>query len=107
MKLLLDECIPRKLKDKLTGFECRTVPEMGLAGRKNGELLSLAEESGFHVFVTIDRGIEYEQNFTSRPIAIILVQAKSSRLADLLPHVPEILRLLSSINKGEVVRVGS
>jgi len=62
MKLLLDECVPRKFKDQLPGHECHTVPEIGLAGKKNGELLFLAEKAGFQVFLTIDRGIEYEQN---------------------------------------------
>ena len=46
MKLLLDECVPRKFRNLLPGHNCRTVPEEGLAGKKNGELLSLAEESG-------------------------------------------------------------
>jgi len=55
MKVLLDECVPRQLKKNLTGHECRTVPEVGLAGKKNGELLSFAETAGFEVFITLDR----------------------------------------------------
>ncbi|HWY21988.1 MAG TPA: DUF5615 family PIN-like protein [Candidatus Acidoferrum sp.] len=58
MKLWLDECVPRKLKNTLTGHECQTVPDAGLAGKKNGELLALAENAGFEVFVTVDQGIE-------------------------------------------------
>lgn len=50
MKLLLDECLPRRLKDHLPVHECLTVPEAGWAGKKNGELLSLAEKSGFDSF---------------------------------------------------------
>jgi len=45
MKLLLDECVPRKFKNHLPGHECQTVPEAGLGGKKNGELLSLAESA--------------------------------------------------------------
>jgi hypothetical protein len=105
MKLLLDECIPRKFKNHLPGHESYTEPEAGFAGKKNGELLVLAEESGFEVFVTIDRGIEHEQNFAHRTIAMILVHAKSSRLADLLPRVPEVLRVLGSIEPGQLVHV--
>jgi hypothetical protein len=75
MKLLLDECVPRKLKNHLPTVECQTVPEAGLAGKKNGELLSRAEEAGFGVFLTIDRGIEYEQNLQRRNIAIIVILA--------------------------------
>ena len=50
MKVLIDECIPRKIKRSLPGHECQTVPEAGLAGKTNGELLSLAERQGFEVF---------------------------------------------------------
>ena len=106
MKVLLDECVPRKFKNHLPGHECRTVPEVGLAGKKKGELLSLAERADFQVFLTIDQGIEYEQNLAPLGIAVVLVQAASSRLADLLPHVPEILRILRAIKRGELIRVG-
>ncbi len=107
MKVLLDECVPRKFKDSLTGHECRTVPEAGWAGKKNGELLSLAEQADFDVFLTVDRGMEYEQSLSGRKIAIILVRSTSNRLADLLCHVPEILKLLSSIKSRQLVRVGA
>jgi Domain of unknown function (DUF5615) len=92
MKVLLDECIPRKFKIHFPEHDCTTVPELGLAGTKNGELLSLAEQRGFEVFVTLDRGIQYEQNLPHRKIAVIIIRARSSRLADLLPYVPECTR---------------
>jgi predicted nuclease of predicted toxin-antitoxin system len=106
MKLLLDECVPRKFRNMLPGHDCRTVPEEGLAGKKNGELLSLAEKSDFEVFLTLDRGLEYEQNLQGRDVAVILIRSKSSRLADLLPQSPEILRVLRSIRPGDLVKVG-
>jgi hypothetical protein len=68
MKLLLDECLPRKLKNHLPEHECSTVPEQGWAGKKNGELLLLAEKSGFEIFLTLDRGVEYEQNLKERRV---------------------------------------
>jgi Domain of unknown function (DUF5615) len=104
-KLLLDECVPRKFKNHLPGHECVTGPEAGWAGRKNGDLLSLAEEAGFQVFITLDRGIEYEQNLAGRRIAIVLIRAKSSRLADLLPHAADVLTVLGSLEPGQVIRV--
>lgn len=106
MRLLLDECVPRKFRNMLPGHDCRTVPEEGFAGKKNGELLSLAEKSGFEVFLTLDRGLEYEQNLQGRKIAVILIRCKSSRLADLLPQSPEILRVLRSIQPGDLLKVG-
>ena|ERR1035438_4469293 len=86
MKVLLDECIPRKFKNSLAGHDCSTVPEVGLAGKKNGELLSLAEQNGFDVFLTLDKGLQYQQNLAHRNIAIIIIRAASNRISDLLPH---------------------
>jgi hypothetical protein len=105
MKLLLAECLPRKLKNHLPGHECCTVPEAGWAGRKNGELLLLAEKSGFEIFLTLDQGVEYQQNLEGRNIAVILVSARSNRLADLLPGVPVLLTALRSVRVGRLVRV--
>ena len=104
-KLLLDECIPRKFKNDFSGHDCLTVPEAGWAGKKNGELLSLAESAGFQMFVSLDQGIEFQQNLTGRNIAVILLRAKSNRLADLIPLVGKILMSLSSIEPGPLVRI--
>ena len=71
-KLLLDECLPTKFKIHLSGYDCLTVPEAGWAGKTNGEWLSLAENAGFQVFVSLDQGIEFQQNLTGRNIAVIL-----------------------------------
>jgi hypothetical protein len=98
--------MPRKLKNSLPGHECATVPEAGLAGKKNGQLLSLAESKGFDVFLTLDNGIEYQQNLTERKISIIIVRAKSNRLRDIQPFAPECLAQMRNIAPGQLVRVG-
>jgi hypothetical protein len=82
-----------------------TVPDAEWSGKKNGELLSLAEAAGFQVFITLDQGIEYEQNLTRRSIAVILIRAKSSRLVDLIPHAAEILATLQFIEPGQLIQV--
>ncbi len=66
----------------------------------------MAESQRFEVFLTIDRGIEFEQNLNLRNIAVIVIRSKSSRLEDLLPYTPEILRMLSSIRPGQLIEVG-
>jgi hypothetical protein len=106
MKVLLDECIPRKLKNALPDYECQTVPEVGLAGQKNGLLLSLAEAAGFDLFLTIDRGLDYQQNLAGHTIAILIVRARSNRLDDLLPHMEKCRAIMGTIQPGEVRRVG-
>jgi hypothetical protein len=104
-KLLLDECIPRKFKSRLSGHDCLTVPEAGWAGKKNGELLALAENAGFQVFVSLDQGLQFQQNLMGRNIGVILLHAKSNRLADLVPLAEKILTSLSSIEPGVLVRI--
>jgi predicted nuclease of predicted toxin-antitoxin system len=105
MKILLDECLPRRLKEKFAGHECSTVPEALLAGRTNGELLTIAEQQGFEIFLTMDKGIEYEQNLASRRISVLLLRAKSNRLSDILPLVASCLAQIRSIKPGQVLKV--
>jgi hypothetical protein len=104
MRVLLDECIPRKLKAQLVGHECRTVPEAGWAGKKNGELLRLAE-GGFDVFLTLDKGVQYQQHLSVRGIAVLTVKTPSNRIEDLIVRVPACLAALHSIRPGQVIRV--
>lgn len=107
MKVLLDECVPRKLKQHLRQYDCQSVPDMGWAGKKNGELLALAEENAVEVFVTVDQGIEYQQNIAKRRLGIVLLRTKSSRYSDLVKYVPEMLRAISVIKPGQLIRIGS
>ena len=83
----------------------RTYEKEYLAGLTNGELLTAAETAKFDVFLTVDRGIEYQQNLTGRNIAIIIFRTKSNRLKDLLPYVPVCLAHIESIQPGQIVRV--
>jgi hypothetical protein len=106
MRILLDECVPRKLKNEFPHHECQTVPEAGFAGYKNGRLLSLAESAGFELFITMDKGLQYQQNLAAWSIAILIVRARSNRLADLLPHVEACRLALISIQPGQTIRVG-
>jgi hypothetical protein len=105
MKVLLDECIPRRFKNSLPGHECRTVQEIGCAGTKNGALLSIAESEDFDVFLTIDKGVEYEQNLMGRNIAVVLIRPKSNRIADLRTHAPACLECLKTIRVGQLIRI--
>lgn len=65
MRILIDECIPRKFKFSLKPHDCQTVPEAGFAGKRNGELLTLADGK-YDVFVTLDRGLEFQQNLSGK-----------------------------------------
>jgi len=62
MRILIDECVDKRLRNLLPGHECQTGRYAGLAGLKNGELLAAAEAAGFGVLFTADQGFAYEQN---------------------------------------------
>jgi Domain of unknown function (DUF5615) len=105
MKVLLDECVPRKLKRELTGHEVLTVTERGWSGVKNGTLLALAEAE-FEVFLTVDQNLKFQQNLKAFDIGIILLAARNNRLKTLLPLMPEVRGALENIKAGDFVRVG-
>jgi hypothetical protein len=74
MKILLDESVPHKLRLLIEGgHTIATTWYMGWSGLKNGALLAAAEEAGFRLFVTADQEIQYQQNFSGRQIAVLVL----------------------------------
>jgi hypothetical protein len=59
----------------------------------------------FDVLLTVDRGLEYEQNLAGRRIAVVIFRTKSIALQELLEHVPACLAVLASIKLGEIAKV--
>ena len=104
MRLLLDECVPRRLGRQFVGHVVTTVQEQGWAGIKNGELLALAAPE-FDIFLTVDQGIPFQQNLVSLEIAVIAMAARSKDISDLLPLIPAVLEAVSSAKPGMVVSV--
>ena len=83
MRLLLDECVPARLRKALPGHEVSTVGLEGWSGVKNGKLLALAA-AGFDAFVTVDKNLPYQQNTGTLPIAVLVHSGlSSSRRRDL------------------------
>ena len=80
---------------------------MGWSGTKNGALLKLMSESGFTILLTSDRNIKYEQNLQQTGIAIVVMIARTNRLSDLLPLIPQVREVLSTIEAEELIEVGS
>ena len=105
MRLLLDECVPRRLKGELSGHHVLTVREAGWAGLKNGALLRAAGGQ-FDALVTVDQGIEYQQNLSDLQIALVIIVAPSNDIDDLRPLVPAVLQALTVLQPGTAVRVG-
>ena len=104
MRILLDECLPRKLKLNLLGHDVLTVPEAGWRGLKNGVLLRQAE-SRFDVFVTIDQGLRYQQNLRESKLGIILLVVPNNRVETLQPLMSGVIAASNKIQSGDVIRV--
>jgi hypothetical protein len=105
MRILIDECIDERFRHYLPNHDCQTARYAGLAGMENGELLSAAEAAKFDVFLTVDQGIEYQQNLRDRTIAVVIFRAKSNRLKDLLILVPDCLAQIDTIQPGQIVKI--
>ena len=79
---------------------------MGWAAVKNGDLLALASEH-FDVFVTVDRNLSFQQNLKYHQIAVIVLHARTNRLADLRPLIPRMLAALRQVKAGTVTPIES
>lgn len=107
MKLLFDECIPRKLRFDLSshGHEVTTVGEAGFSGKENGQLLNLAEAK-FDALITVDKNIPKQQNLSGRRISIVIIRAKSNRLADIRQHLQALIDALAGLSPGQTIEIG-
>lgn len=100
MRILFDECVPRRLRKSLLEHDVRTVPEMGWTSLRNGALLTSAQNE-FQAFVTTDRHLPSQQNLSKFTIFVVVLVAKRNKLEFLLPLVPELKRALSEFKSGE------
>lgn len=101
MRVLIDECVDWRLSRDIVGHDVKTARQMGWASVKNGELLALAAQQ-FDVFVTVDRNLSFQQNVVAFPIAIIVLRARTNRLADLRPLILALLAALHTPKAGVV-----
>jgi hypothetical protein len=104
MRVLLDECVPRALRRELPGHEVKTVAEAGWVGLKNGELLQLAARH-FDVLLTVDRNLEYQQNFADLVLAVVVIDAPSNDVSMLRPLMPAVLAAVADAKPGTVTHI--
>ncbi|MEX2173086.1 MAG: hypothetical protein WD872_01905 [Pirellulaceae bacterium] len=105
MRVLLDECVPKRLGRELVGHAVRTVSQEGWSGKRNGELLGLMSASGFEVLLTVDQGIRHQQNPQAMGVAVVVMFGASNQFADLVLLVPEVLVAMNRVQAGNVVEV--
>ena len=107
MKVLLDENLPHELRLLIMPMhEVFTVPYLGWSSLENGAFLSQAASNGFDALITKDQGIEHEQNMAALPLSVVVVRAKTNKINDIRPLVPELLSALGSLKPHSLVKVG-
>jgi len=100
MKLLLDENVPKRLKEDLIQHEVFTVREKGWNGLKNGELLKLMLSESFLALLTFDKNLQYQQNFLKYPITVIILNAPSNQYRVLKDYMDKVNKLCNEGNLG-------
>ena len=105
MKILLDENLPRKLKNFLSEQGVSTVGEMGWSGKTNGELLALLHPNGFDVLITSDKKLHFQQPLQKYNAAVILLVAEDNRLQTLKQLVPQVRNTLDFVKPGQLHEV--
>jgi len=104
VKILLDECLPKRVARLLPGHDVITVRQMNWLGLSNGRLLAVANPQ-FEAFLTVDKNLVRQQDLTGLRIAVIVLRARSNKVEDLGPLVPHVLALLASVQPGTVTFV--
>ncbi len=106
MKILLDECLPRRLIRDLNRYSVTTVSRQGWSGVADTELLKLADAE-FDILITMDSNLVFQQNLKLSALRIIVLRAFNSRYETLQILVPDIMNAIEKIQPGQIIPVGS
>ncbi len=100
-RVLLDHCVPYPLKLVLKGHSVRSAGEEGWEQLSNGALLNAAEAASFEVLITSDKNLRYQQNLSTRKIAIIELPTNRLRVVAML--APAVLKAIEQIVASQYV----
>ncbi len=99
MKVLLDVCTPRQVRQALQGHEVHTALKMGWGELENGDLLREAEARGFDLLIICDKNLRHQQNPSGRRLAIL--ELWTNHRPTLEKHWPLIGEVAISMSPGE------
>lgn len=105
MKILLDECLPRRLVRDLNRHTVTTVSRQGWSGSTDAELLRLTVTE-FDALITMDSNLVFQQNLKLSTLRILVLRAVNSRYETLQALVPDILNALEKIQPGQIIPIG-
>ena len=106
MRVLLDECVPRRFRHALVGVDVSTTRDERWDGLRNGDLLVHMRAAGFTTLVTVDRNLTYQQHIAASGLAVIVMHAVTNRLEQLVPLAPQVLDAIAATPSGAITRVG-
>ena len=99
MKILLDECVTKRLKKYLEEFEVFTVRELELSGIKNGKLMAYCAENRFDILLTIDKNLLHQQNLDKYKVTIVVLNCLTSKIEELITFIPSFKLQIDTLQK--------
>lgn len=96
MKLLLDENLPKRLKNDFPNHEIYTGREKSWNGIKNAPLLKLMLENGFHALLTFDKNLQHQQNFQKYTLTVFVLLAINNTYIELTKLSPMVHKYLNN-----------
>ena len=103
MLILFDHVTPRGIARILSGHIVITAQERGWDTLSNGDLLEAAERAGFHVIVTADKNLRYQQNLDGRRIALVVLSTPQWPIVKL--HLEKIAAVVNTATAGSYIEV--
>ena len=99
MRILLDECVPRRLKKHFREYGLvLTVTDAGLSSYSNGQLLRRIS-GDFDLFITVDKSIQFQQNLAAYDVAFVLLRVFSNDITVIEPVLPRLFARWSEIQR--------
>ncbi|GAA4752952.1 DUF5615 family PIN-like protein [Flavisolibacter ginsenosidimutans] len=99
MKILLDECVTKRLKSHLTEFEVFTVSDMKWNGIKNGKLMTLCIDHNFDLLLTIDKNLIFQQNLDKYKLTTAVLNSSTSKIEELVQFMPSFKAQVARLEK--------
>ena len=100
---MFDQGTPAPLRRHLGEHEVETLVEKGWSDVDNGRLIEIAESEGYDVLVTTDQNMRFQQNLTSRQLAVVVLL--STAWPDIQLQIDEIRTALDEAQNGEFIEV--
>ncbi len=104
MRILLDECLNVEVNRAFPDVAVQTITDVGWSGLEDGPLLSRVH-GNFDVFITIDKSIEFQQNYRRFPFAIVVVHVRRGDIESWTPFFPELRRVAERVRPDELLNI--